>query len=402
MRAPFIRAAAGLALTLSVTAQGVAQYHPYAQYVRPYRQSGTPYEPGPAARPLPTYDPYVVFDEAASPPPAPGDEAASPPFAPAESPPPPVTGWTTPAAPCPKQSYFPQPCDCECFEGGCFGGIEFAFLRPRFADNTAIVVDPPPDDNFVLPFDYDFETTPRVWLGHVNCDGFGWQARYWRFDGEGDTRSFSPTADAPLASVFVFGAGGNISRNAFAGIGETLTVSHDLEIDVFDLEAVQRWQWRRMLLMGSFGARYVRMDQDFLATAITAAGVLDEMVDHQHSFEGFGPVVGLQLTRPLGDSNFGVYGNVRGSILFGDQDQSITEVKMAGAAVGRDTHSGDEVMAIGEIGFGVQYAHVSCSGALRFVRLGYESQIWWDAGGPINTDGNMGLEGFALAFGVYR
>jgi hypothetical protein len=241
-----------------------------------------------------------------------------------------------------------------------------------------------------------------VWFGHVNENGFGFQARYFQFDGSADTRTFSPDAANPLAFIEVFGAGGNISRNAFAGVGETLTVSHDLELDVLDLEAIQRWQWNRMLLMGSFGARYVRMDQDMLATAITAAGVLDEMVDHDHSFEGFGPVVGLQLVRGMGRSGFGVYGNVRGSILFGDQDQTIVEIKNAGANVGTDTHTGDEVMAIGEIAFGVQYARELRNHAHGFVRLGYESQIWWDAGSAINTDGNMGLEGFTLAFGIYR
>ena len=39
---------------------------------------------------------------------------------------------------------------------------------------------------------------------------------------------------------------------------------------MLDLEAVQRWEWNRMLLMGSLGVRYMRMDQDLLATAITA------------------------------------------------------------------------------------------------------------------------------------
>jgi hypothetical protein len=387
-------AAAGLALTLSMTASSLAQYHPYAPYLRSEAES---------ARSVPQYD--TSFLDESDPPPAPGNGGAPP--APIEMTPAPAdTGWTTPApvgGACPQPcQHFCEPCQCECFCGGWFGGFEFAWLRPRFSDNTSIIVDPLPDDNFAQPFDYEFETSPRIWLGHVNENGFGLQVRYFQFDGEADDRSFSPDANNPVAFIEVYGAGGNISRNAFAGVGETLTVTHDVELHVFDLEAVQRWEWNRMLLMGSFGARYVRMDQDMLATAITAAGVLDEMVDHDHSFEGFGPVVGLQLTRSFGGSGLGVYGNVRGSILFGDQDQTIVEIKNAGANVGTDVHNGDEVMAIGEISFGLQYARELRRGAQGFVRVGYESQIWWDAGSAIDTTSNMGLEGFTLGFGVYR
>ncbi|HUG89373.1 MAG TPA: Lpg1974 family pore-forming outer membrane protein [Planctomycetaceae bacterium] len=391
-------AAAGLALTLSMTAQSVAQYHPYAPQVRPYRSPGAVSEPGPFSSLLSSDTDYV--SDTSGPPPAPPDAAGPPPAV--KIMPPDASGWTgqAPAAgPCPQ--YFCEPCQCDCFCGGWFGGFEFAWLRPRFSDNTAIVVDPP-DGNVVLPFDYDFETTPRVWLGYVNEDGFGVQARYWQFDGQADSRTFSPDADNPLASVFVALPGSSFVGNAFAGIGETFVAEHDLELHVLDLEMVQRWQWRRMLLLGSLGARYVRMDQEFQGTALTAAGVIDEMIRHDHSFEGFGPVAGLQIIRPLGQRGFGVYGNIRGSILFGDQDVTITQIKLAGADVQRHTRSGDEVLAIGEIGFGVQYARTLRNNAEGFVRFGYESQIWWDAGGPINTDGNMGLEGFALSFGVYR
>lgn len=421
-------AAVALAGVLSMAAPAAAQYtRSYAHYYRPYHPARSPYgtmpswlavqpnyshghfaPPPPAGQAnyyppagsapghsVPTGYPYPPDSVATADPDA---YRAAPPAPPVDQPgPPPWVGPTGCDVPC-RTEVCCEPCD----EGGCFGGFELAFLRPRFSENTAMVIDPLPDDNIVRPFEYDFEASPRIWAGWLNECGLGAQVRYWHFDAEADTESFSPTPADPLANVWVFGAGGNVSRNAFAGVGETLTVSHDMEIDAIDLEAVQRMQWRRTILYGSLGGRYARIEQHFLARAITAAGVIDEMVDHDHSFEGFGPTAGLLIIQPVFDSGFGLYGNLRGSILFGEQKQSILEIKNAGANVGRDTHTGDEVLAIGEIGFGVQYARVIRRNAVGFVRAGYEGQIWWDAGGPINTDGNMGLEGFAFSIGVYR
>jgi hypothetical protein len=57
-------------------------------------------------------------------------------------------------------------------------------------------------------------------------------------------------------------------------------------------------------------------------------------------------------------------------------------------------------MTIGELGFGVQYSREVTRTAVMFVRLGYEAQVWFDAGGPLSTSGDLGLEGIVLGFGI--
>jgi hypothetical protein len=60
------------------------------------------------------------------------------------------------------------------------------------------------------------------------------------------------------------------------------------------------------------------------------------------------------------------------------------------------------MLSIGELEFGLQYSRSWGRGAALFVRGGYEGQIWWGAGGPTDTDSNLGLDGISLSLGVRR
>ena len=295
-------------------------------------------------------------------------------------------------------------CDPCCRPCGIYAGFAAVWIRPSFEENTAFVVDPPPNDNFVTPFDYSYDVTPRIWLGYNSVCGLGIRGRYWEYDQEADVASLLVTSSSPLAFVEVSRAGNNLTRSAFAGVGETITAKHSLEMQVFDLEATKQLHPGGMTMMLGLGLRYAKIDQNFRATVTTSSGVIDELVDHSHGFEGFGPTASLEILHPLCNPCCGLsaYGAIRGSVLFGDASQDILEIKGAGATVGRDRYRGDELLSIGEIEIGLQYALAFCYRTQAFVRVGYEGQIWWDAGGPLSTAGDMGLQGLSLGLGFSR
>jgi len=292
-----------------------------------------------------------------------------------------------------------EPC---CERCGFYAGFAVVWIRPHFQENTSYIVDPPPDDNVVVPFDYDYEITPRIWMGFQSASGLGMRSRYWEFDH--DTGPMSQTATATTAPIFVevYGARSNIARNAFAADTETMTTTHSLRLNAFDLEATKAFHPGTSSMLLGFGLRYAKMKQKFRAEVTTAADVIDELVVHDHGFEGFGPTVSLEVIHPFGDGGFDLYGALRASVLFGDAYQDILEIKNAGADVGRDSYRGEETLSIAEIAMGVQYSYETSGGTLYFVRGGYEGQIWFDAGGPIGTTGDMALEGLSLAFGFDR
>ena len=279
-----------------------------------------------------------------------------------------------------------------------YAGAEIIWMQANFQENVAIVQDPV-NTNIIYPFDYDREIAPRLWFGYTGASGAGFRARYWEFDHDTDIVSLTGAA-GDLLFAEVFAANTSLMRNAFAGPGETLTAQHSLELRTIDVEATSQHYIDNATLLLSFGARYARMDQFFRAEAL-AGGVQDELVEHKHSFEGWGPTLGMELTRPFGSRGLAFYANARGSVLFGDVSQDIFEVKMAGAMVGSDHYDGEESLSIGELGFGLQW-QTSCGQSLVFVRGGYEGQIWLDAGGPLRTRGDMTLDGIVVAAGFQR
>ncbi len=311
--------------------------------------------------------------------------------------------YVTPGAACDSacgETSCCTPCQ-PCCESTWYGGAALVFIRPHFHEDVAFITDPAPDDNHVQSFHRDFEPSARVWLGYTGCDGSGVRATFWHFDHDADSQSIVGTAANTPIFVQVIGAGTGIGRNAFADDGETFIAQHSLILQTLDLEATKQYGRCRSYVNAGLGLRYAKMEQEFNARVFDANGALDEQVVHRHDFEGFGPTVSLFFHQQFGQSNWGGYGNLRGSILFGDRNQSIHEVKNGGANVGQDFFDSSEVMTIGEIGLGIQYSRsINCDRSLVFVRAGYEGQVWFDAGGPLSTTGDLGLEGLVLSFGI--
>ena len=299
-----------------------------------------------------------------------------------------------------------DPCCEPCCEGGLIGGFECLWIKPRFEDCTVLIIDPA-SSNIGQGADYDYELSPRVWAGYQHCDGLGFRLTYWQLDSDMNSMSHSAITGAEPVYVEVYGANGSYTRSAFAGTGgggETLHVDHSLRLQTADFEITQAFNTKRTAFLFGAGLRYGRLESDFDARAVNAAGVIDERVTNYHDFEGFGPTLSMMMSRPFGDKGLGFYVNARTSILFGDRNQTITELKAGATApvYGTDTASGDEALIISELGVGLMYARPIKHNCIAFVRGGYEGQVWFDAGNPVNTRGDMVLEGLSLAFGIMR
>lgn len=140
------------------------------------------------------------------------------------------------------------------------------------------------------------------------------------------------------------------------------------EISSFDLELVRDLSLGSWQGSYSFGLRYLEYD--------------DLHGDHSDiDFDGWGPTAGIDLVTPLGGSSWGVYCNVRGSWVFGEDDH---------------IHDGgtDDLLIL-EAGLGIQYTWGDCN---SFLRLGVEGQRYFDVEQHGNSD-DTDLLGAALKVG---
>lgn len=303
--------------------------------------------------------------------------------------------------PGPYQPGFCEPVPCApvtCQPAGLYGGIEFLWMRAHFDQNVAMVIDPVPGNESV-PFDYSYELSPRAWIGWQGANHGGFRATYWQFDERADTETATAVAGATPIYVYVEGAGGNLTRNAFAQLDDTMVSTHELDLQTLDLELTERFQLSSLQILAGAGVRLAQMEQEMLAEVFTDAGVLEEAVGNNLDFQGAGPTVSLQARRPIGASRFSVYSGLRGSLLFGETRQEIYEMKGAGANIVTDVDEHDEVLSVGELALGLEYARPIGTQAQWFARTGYEVQAWFDAGGPVDSESTLTLDGISFATG---
>ncbi len=169
-------------------------------------------------------------------------------------------------------------------------------------------------------------------------------------------------------------------------------------------------------LTASAGLRYVRMDQYLKARNITPAGVLAAGVSQEassrHDFEGIGPTVSAEMLKRFDCSNWGMFINVRGSILYGESNTHyqdaprVTPNALASRGIDRNDQ---DIIPVGEIQLGLDYRRPSdCHEP--FLRVALET-LYWMNGGSANAQENvieagnakesdMGFLGITIATGL--
>ena len=213
---------------------------------------------------------------------------------------------------------------------------------------------------------FDYEATPRIWVGYQGANGLGLRMRYWEFDQ--------------------------------IEFGSTAIGSDSIAYDTFviDLEAIDTMQINTdWVVTLAAGLRFV----DFTETrlAVDAAGT--PITGHSFDGDSFGATVGAEVRRPLWNCLMG-YASARGSVLFGDQ----SEFAITPAGPVLIDFETDNVFSITELALGVDWTRQTSRGSEFFVRAGYEVQFWDNFTGEPAFDGgeSIGFEGFVLGAGIRR
>jgi hypothetical protein len=314
--------------------------------------------------------------------------------------------------------------------GGHFlAGAGVYFVKPYFQNNPAFFARTttstfgPNTDTFVTSttqydFCWDLNATPVVWLGYVSECGWGVRARWWLFDQE---RAFSVVGDRNT-TIFSAAPAGLSIPSFFVIPNAPMSLSSNLRLDVWDFEAIRETEVGRWGLLFSAGFRYAHLSQNYRAFQAFQGefnpppGVLIpsfslhevDRLSSGHNFNGAGPTLALEAKRPLGNSGFALFANLRGAMLFGESKRQVDLVTQTGpfgqttfTSVGiSDVHSvRDTVLPVAELEMGVEYSRTW--GAVRpFLRTGLVAQTWFDAGSASSLAGDLGFLGLSVTAGL--
>ena len=213
--------------------------------------------------------------------------------------------------------------------GHLFGSIEVTLLRPRVSGAIGAFS----YRNGGRLLSNEFDSGIRYVLGYRSASGLGIRGRYWSYDH--DLMFQAPFAPARMTVD---------------------TQAADLEITFLQ----KRSTWELDLFTG---LRYGKLR--YHSDTLGAFGVGEAY------FEGLGPTIGADARRYLGTSGFSVFGNIRGSVLFGEiRNQSLLLNIPAGAV-------SSEVATTIEHQLGVAWSTpLGQSSAELELRTAWETQYW--------------------------
>jgi hypothetical protein len=193
-----------------------------------------------------------------------------------------------------------------------------------------------------------------------------------------------------------------------------IVASSRLRLDVIDVEITERFKpspsWS--FLLGG-GARYASILQEYSFNAVTPGFGPTGSVNSSRTFNGIGPALSFEAHRNFGNCGFGLYGNGRGSVLFGtiQQRADVSNVGIGGAfgpAASNDS-SQTHVMPAAEFEVGAEYRY-AIGRAQLLIQSGFVGHVWFGAGNATNTDStftgnsnnnlNLGFVGLAVRAGV--
>ena len=316
--------------------------------------------------------------------------------------------------------------------GGLVGGAGLYWMQPYFKNNPAFTISnstptgPGGTDRVVTDrtnIRHQMEVAPQLWLGFINDGGLGGRVRWWYFR-QGTDQSVSVPAAAPGTLVFLSSAA-PLGFPAFTdndGSPATLAATSKLQLQVWDIEAIQSLQSGCWDLLFVGGLRWAHISQHYNAYVVGdsggVTGPISANVLSGHSFHGIGPVLALEARRALGDSGLALYSSARGALLFGSAKQTATDIFISGAGTFIDDAADhrDRVLPVGELEVGVEFGR-SVGSSRVFGQVALVGQEWWGAGSAsrsvqVNTlgvptpgqgaivDSDVGFLGLAFRLGV--
>jgi len=279
-------------------------------------------------------------------------------------------------------------CGSGCWGNGCqacpprgwFVGVGLNVFRPLWQTNQALAIFTPLGGGRFRTtgreFNFDYQASPFIDLGYVGQNGLGFRVGYWDYSAN-STAAFDPAGTSIVSAAAPLGL-------AFGPTANPIRADATLAFHVWDFEATQQivhdqWWWQ---VAG--GIRYLHMSQGYNVTTSGAAGAVDDLAS-SHRFSGAGPTLALKGQRQLGMSNFSLFGQARGSVVFGDNSQQAQLFSSSGTLGDSAAQASRSFVGMTELEIGVWYQR-SFNRFTLVATGGLVGQYWSNVGNSANTD----------------
>jgi hypothetical protein len=292
-----------------------------------------------------------------------------------------------------------------CPEGNCSdpdafawsSGLDVVIAKPFYGRNPSLLrVSQPQSQQFVIDqqeFDFDFTSSPRVWIAGESASGVGVRATWWQYASEAD-----PVSMAPAANGFeriehpVFG---DVDISAITPT-ERLSAAASLEIYWIDLEMTRRAKLGIGEVLLSGGLRFASLEQRYQSEQLNANAVKSGEIDYVNRVRGIGPTISLTWMRQI-TKRWSWEAMGRGSLLAGEGEERLDaaeDLDFINPQFTTRTGGRDQLLPIADLRLGTSYALRRVLGIDPLLRTGWETSWYGDVSNCSGSASDLGFLGF--------
>lgn len=310
-------------------------------------------------------------------------------------------------------------------EGHWNSGIDIVIAKPLYSNNLALrnssQVSSQQQTVENIEFDYDFETSPRVWVGYESASAIGVRASWWQYANQTDVLSLVPSANGF----------GRIEHPAFGDIDisaitptELMLAQANLDVYAIDLELTRRVELGAGTFLLSGGIRFASLNQNYsarLLNSTTGGGgqlsdginlisldpnqssspsnsnsALAGGIDYRQNVRGIGPTMSASVARSLTE-RWHWFATGRASLLMGEGEERLTageDLDFLNPQRTTEVARRDQLLPIMDLQIGTSYSWQRWGSFQPTLRGGWEISWWGDVGNNSGGPSDLGFAGF--------
>ena len=228
-------------------------------------------------------------------------------------------------------------------------------------------------------FEHDLSYSPRFTLSFGDPNATTFRGRYWNYDTDA-TQTIVPAAGQSATARIGF-----INSPLTAASGQTLITHEKIGLQTTDLEAAHAFRFHTLRL--NLGAGVRQLNSDLIYDAAVVDGSRRNI---QSNFDGVGPTLFAEFSKPTSYRGFSVFSKARYSTIFGSKKRSSYEVNSGGSVSNPTRFNNNESIQIADIQLGLRWTRDIGRHRL-FSSMACEAQAWNNFGydAPVQNTGQL-------------
>jgi hypothetical protein len=276
-------------------------------------------------------------------------------------------------------------------------GLDIVLAKPFYGRNPSLLrVSQPQSQQFVIDqqeFDFDFTSSPRVWIAGESASGVGVRATWWQYASEAD-----PVSMAPAANGFERIEHPNFGDVDISAITPTerLSAAASLEVYWVDLEMTRSAKFGIGEILVSGGMRFASLEQRYSAEQQNANALRSGEINYSNRVRGIGPTISLMWTRQI-TKRWSWDAMGRGSLLAGEGQERLDaaeDLDFINPQYTTRTGGRDQLLPIADLRLGTAYALPRFLGIDPWLRGGWEASWFGDVTNCSGAPSDLGFLGF--------